>query len=179
MQIDLTRWRIAPSFPNYEVHETGLVRRRISANNVKAGQILKPQVDARRPYNNTSYAHHILTRDGVKQKVRVHRLVLEAFVGFAPTPLHEGNHLDGNGLNNHVTNLEWVTRGENIHHAFATGLRPYQRGELGPRAKLTSADVQAIRAAPVPFNQSEWSRRLGVCRATIQNVRSGRTWPEA
>jgi hypothetical protein len=32
------------------------------------------------------------------------------------------NHLDGNKLNNHYTNLEWVTQSENMKHADSLGL---------------------------------------------------------
>ena len=33
------------------------------------------------------------------------------------------NHIDGNRLNNDLTNLEWCSRKENIRHAFINGLK--------------------------------------------------------
>lgn len=55
-----------------------------------------------------------------KIKMRlIHRLVALAFI---PNPLNkpEINHLDGDRKNNRVSNLEWVTRSENIIHKYQT-----------------------------------------------------------
>lgn len=53
-----------------------------------------------------------LNRAGVQRMVKVHRLVLEAFVGPC-LPSTEGCHNDGNVANNHVSNLRWDTRSAN------------------------------------------------------------------
>ena len=52
---------------------------------------------------------------------KVHRLVIEAFTP-NPDNLPTINHIDGNKLNNHVSNLEWCTYQANMQHAVRTGL---------------------------------------------------------
>lgn len=52
---------------------------------------------------------------------KIHRLVAFYFI---PNPKHYPvvNHIDGNKQNNIVTNLEWVTVGENTRHAYRNNL---------------------------------------------------------
>jgi hypothetical protein len=47
----------------------------------------------------------------------VHRIVAETYLQ-KPEGRVQVNHIDGNKLNNHVTNLEWVTPGQNISHSI-------------------------------------------------------------
>lgn len=47
----------------------------------------------------------------------VHRIIADCFV---PNEYNkaEVNHIDGNRLNNSVSNLEWMTSSENIKHSY-------------------------------------------------------------
>jgi hypothetical protein len=62
--------------------------------------------------------------------VYAHRAVYESFIGPIPTGL-EINHIDGNKLNNSLSNLEAITPKENKRHAWDTGLayhhNPHER----------------------------------------------------
>lgn len=52
----------------------------------------------------------------------VHRLVAEAFHADTHFNGAQVNHIDGDKNNNHYSNLEWVTRSQNIRHGFSLGL---------------------------------------------------------
>ena len=55
------------------------------------------------------------------KKLYVHRLVAESFIP-NPNELETVNHKDGNKMNNHIDNLEWVSRRDNCEHARLNGL---------------------------------------------------------
>lgn len=60
-----------------------------------------------------------------RQTFPIHRLVALAFCS-NPHNHPEVNHKDGDKLNNHASNLEWVTHKENIQHAIRAGLNKSQ-----------------------------------------------------
>lgn len=71
--------------------------------------------------NREGYRYlEIVTDEGTVRQVRVHQLVLEAFVG-PPPPGHQTRHLDGDPANNHVSNLRWGTGSENTFDNVRNG----------------------------------------------------------
>lgn len=108
----------------------------------------------------------------IRKKLLVHRLVALAFVdGY-----FEGatvNHIDGDKLNNRFENLEWVTLSRNTAHQWEIGLIDL-RGEKHPSAKLSDADVVAVRES---LNKGERvsavAMRYGVSDALIYKIRRG------
>jgi NUMOD4 motif/HNH endonuclease len=76
------------------------------------GGILKPGVAG------DGYLYVRLCRPGRRHARMIHLLVLEAFAGPRPDPPPgckriDARHLDGNRLNNSITNLAWGTHSEN------------------------------------------------------------------
>lgn len=67
---------------------------------------------------------------------KVHKLVCMAFRPIEGKENYDdykdiqANHKDGNTFNNHADNLEWVTKSENMKHAYASGLNKKVRGVL-------------------------------------------------
>ena len=71
--------------------------------------------------------------DGQKPKIaRVHRLVLEAFVGPCPDGM-EGCHNDGVPTRNHLGNLRWDTQSENMYDRVRHGVHAHARKTHCPR----------------------------------------------
>lgn len=92
---------------------------------------------ARGPYRMVT-----LSVDGKPLYRLVHRLVLEGFVGPCPEGC-EARHLNGDGADNRLDNLQWGTPAENAADQAQHGTRP--RKERHGSAKLTEAQVVEIR----------------------------------
>ena len=73
---------------------------------------------------HNGYEAIYIYQKGIHAARYVHRLVAETFIP-NPKKLPQVNHLDGNTLNNHVSNLEWCDAYDNLMHAIRTGLRPH------------------------------------------------------
>lgn len=104
------QWKTIAEFPNYEVSNYGQVRR-VWKNHTNLKETM---------LNKFGYEIVHLSKDGVNKHRSIHRLVALAFLD-NPDNLPEVNHIDGNKENNCVDNLEWVTRSQNMKHAYSIG----------------------------------------------------------
>lgn len=147
--------------------------------------IVKPERELTTRVNNRGYC----TVSFNNTTYMVHNLVAK---GFIPNPENkpEVNHIDGNKLNNDVINLEWVTRKENINHAFRTGLnkaglgvkQQYKSKEskqrslnnLKDKSKLTEDDVRYVRSVFKPrdkdFSASALASKFGTSVAAMAKI---------
>ena len=128
---------------------------------------------------NNGYRRVHVSNNGKDCKFLVHRIVAETFIP-NPKNLPCVNHKDGNKLNCSVDNLEWCSYGENLSHAFRTGLRNC-KGESNTRHKLTKSDVLEIRKRYVKGKHSENNSyglgiHYGVSPKTIQNIVKRKSW---
>jgi len=166
----MEEWKPARGYEGwYEVSNLGRVRRVRAGKGTRVGQIIKQTLSTRGRWQVS------LSRHGEHHTFPVHVLVAHAFIGPRPDG-KEINHIDYNCLNNTPDNLEYVTPIENIKHAYAHGQaeRTTQRGSKQGSAKLTEADVVAIRASAIP--RDKIAAAYGVSACTIKFIRNGRSW---
>ena len=160
----------------YEVSNTGFLR---THNWKGSGQtrIMKPALDSR------GYLRTMIVINGRARTIKVHRLVAEAWIE-NPQGKPQVNHKDGIKSNNHIDNLEWVTKRENIQHAFDNGLMkwngtvpPNLKGSANPTSKLTEEQVREIRSKFKPriYTREMLGKEYGVSPLTIKDI-IHRTW---
>ncbi|CAK0880784.1 unnamed protein product [Prorocentrum cordatum] len=107
------------------------------------------------------------------QQMAVHRLVARAFIGPPPDQeRREINHIDGNKQNNRVSNLQWVSRRENVLHSYETN-RHRKRGPLAT-SKAVLAQHKITRETAQYPSMHEAARRLNVSRKSIRACCYGR-----
>lgn len=116
-------WKDIKDFEGlYQVSNHGRVRSldRIVKRSKGGDMKMKGKIKSAHVNTNGYPSTTLYKGDFVKRKL-VHSLVAAAFIGKRPSK-HDVNHIDGDKTNNHVSNLEYCTRSENMIHAFATGL---------------------------------------------------------
>lgn len=101
-------FKIVPGYENYAVSNYGRIMRMTYGPQTEPGRIKKPQVNSK-----NGYCHVKMTGSEGKKSMLLHRLVAKAFIP-NPNGYREIDHIDRNKENNHVDNLRWCTRRENL-----------------------------------------------------------------
>jgi DNA-binding XRE family transcriptional regulator len=155
----------------YAVSDLGRVRSfHAGRGKGKRGGLLKQVIQA-------DYLTVALCRNGTQRNGKVHRLVMEAFIG----PCPEGKqvrHGAGGRLDNRLVNLCYGTPGEDSDDKIRDGTMNF--GEKHGLAKLTYAIVDECRRRHADGeSQASLAREFGVSQKTMHRAISGETWRQA
>lgn len=109
------------------------------------------------------------------QKRVASRVMCEVAHGEPPTPSHEAAHFCGNSKCVNPNHLRWATPSENQMDRVAH--ETSNRGKRHGNSKLTPEKVKQIRylAGSGVFHK-DIAARMGVSRATVSDIASGKRW---
>ena len=133
-----------------------------------------------KPFINPSGYYLVdISLEGKSYTRQVHRLVAIAFIP-NPLRLETVNHIDGDKSNNDVSNLEWMTLGDNVRHAWSTGLAKPRHGIENP-ANVYSEDqihklCQMLEAGNMNYKQI--AKECNVNVTLIYDIRIRGKWKQ-
>lgn len=111
---DYKSWVNVPHLKGYVIKKDGTLAcvkpRNKNACPPKDPRVLKTRL------NHFGYEVVSIRESGKNKTHFIHVLVARTFIGKKPYK-YEVNHIDGDKLNNHIDNLEYVTRRENSTHS--------------------------------------------------------------
>jgi len=178
-------WRPIANFPNYEVSSLGRVRqlgRTFTRQEPRWGSgktqtiNIKPKLLGgwvRNRKGKPMACFVALRRDGETHTHRVHRLVLETFLGAAPEGT-EGCHNNGNPQDNSIANLRWDSHKENVQDSVRHGTKtqpPRHAGEAHPAATVTDEQVAKLRGETYRKGLfAQYARQWGISNNSVARL---------
>lgn len=121
--------------------------------------IILGEYNQRLTQHNDAYGYKYITlkHSPNRKNYKVHKLVALVFINNSELK-PDVNHKDGNKTNNHVNNLEWVTKSENMKHAVKIGLvtNCTQKGDNHNVTKIPFNQVLKIREM---YSSNKYSMR--------------------
>lgn len=156
-------WKDVNGFSNYEVSSYGRVRNKFT-NTIKKARV-----------SNHGYYITDLFEKGKGSTKLIHRLVALHFIN-NPENKETVNHIDGNKLNNDLSNLEWNTFSEQNIHFYANGLKSRENINKAVKAmnEASSRKVRCKNDGRVFPSISEASRQVGTTDGNICRTLRGK-----
>lgn len=165
----MSRAIIIPGYSRYAARDDGTV---VSLVGRLRGRVLHGA-------NLKGYRHiKVIRDDGPSHKQLAHRLIALAFHGHPPAGLPYCCHRDGDTTNNHPDNLYWGDATANAADRKSHGREADRSGRKNGRARLTLADVAAIRANFTgKYGQvSQLARQYNIANSQMHEICHGKSW---
>jgi hypothetical protein len=166
---DMEIWKPVPGFEGlYDVSDHGRVRSLRDSHQQRRELVLSP--------GNVDGYRMVALMAGKRHQLRVHRLVLLAFVGPPTNEQKHTRHLNGDRADNRLCNLAWGTPKENGADLTKHGTI---RGAKNPKARLTEYQVIEIRrryASGCGKGMKALADEYGVHKTCICFLLTRRSW---
>ncbi len=124
--------------------------------------------------NGRGYQILNLRWDGEAHCKAIQRLVAEVYLP-NPMKLSDVNHKDCDRTNNDVSNLEWMSHGDNIKYSYDMKRRS-AKGSNNSRALLTEDDVRDICTLLQQGYKSCNIRDMGYPYIPVGGIKSRKNW---
>ena len=155
-------WKTIEGYNDYKISKNGQVM------SFKRGKekILKQHFDSRKQYLIIN-----LCKEGSVKSFLVHILVAVTFLGNKES-CYEVNHKNLDKTDNRVSNLEWVTRKENMSHAKLNGVMknpPTFKGKFGIEHNKSVAYVMLDQKGTEQtfYSGREFKRKTGLDNSNL------------
>ena len=106
--IVMEQYKQITDYPAYEISEHGEIR------NINTKRIIKPRLHVRGKYMIIG-----INKDKKKYTIPIHRLVALTYID-NPNNFEDVDHINRDRLNNHYTNLRWVSHEVNMNNRLYT-----------------------------------------------------------
>lgn len=167
-------WRDVIGYEGYyQVSNIGRIRRVKQYRNTFFGRIIKPSLKKK---GRAYYKYVTLSKDNIVKTLAIHRMEAIAFLGIPIESKNVTRHLDGNSLNNIISNLEWGTMSENTKDSIRHGTFVDNTGSKHGMSRLTESMISVIRRMSKTMIRRVIADYFGVGVSTIDDVVNGRTW---
>ena len=129
--------------------------------------------------NNGYMLNTLYGEKGHKKPYKRHRMVAIMFLEKPKDKTkNQVNHINGNKLDNRVSNLEWCSSKENINHAWDSKLAKTRKGSSSNFAVLNEKQVKEIIQLLLEkkMTQKEIADQYGVCKSAIWAIKAKKNW---
>lgn len=168
------RYAAIPRFPGYRFGDDGSGW---SCRKRRTGRIDETRWRRMNPTTNEGgyLVVDLYSGGGRAKQFKLHRLILEAFVGPCPDGMEGCHSPDHTRTNCRLGNLRWGTKQDNADDRIAMGRTP--KGSRHSRAKLSEGDIPEIfRLRSEGWSGQAIAEKFGMSGVTICNVLARRIW---
>lgn len=162
--LDVTSSEVSDVYDYYQISNYGRVWHKYM------GIFLKPS------FNGGGYLYVMLSTYNGPKPIQIHRLEMIKFKPIYNYQNLDVNHKDGIKYHNKLNNLEWMTRQENIIHAYNNGLA--KKNENSCKTNLINEEVRniCILLSENKYSNKEISKITNVNERIISDIKQRTSW---